>query len=247
MTALDYISETVSKHKMHMTLLDPDKQSPERAGEMAAEAVAAGTHAIMIGGSDALDRAMLDETARRVKQSAGELPVILFPTMARALTGEVDAIYFMSLLNSKTPDFIMRQQKLGAPLVKKLGIEPIPMGYLVIEPGKRVAEVGLADILPRDANEDAAAYCLAAQYLGMRLVYLEAGSGAEVPVAPEMIAAVKRELDIPVIVGGGIRTPEEAETAARAGADIIVTGTLAEDTKNLRETLAPLIEAILRC
>jgi phosphoglycerol geranylgeranyltransferase len=112
--------------------------------------------------------------------------------------------------------------------IRKLGIEPISMGYIVVEPGMRVGEVGKADLIKRDDRKKAMSCALAAEYLGMSFVYLEAGSGADLPVPPEMVRAVKEILKVPLIVGGGIRTPEAARAAREAGADAVVTGTFLE-------------------
>jgi phosphoglycerol geranylgeranyltransferase len=140
-----------------------------------------------------------------------------------------DAIFFMSLLNSSTPRFLIRAQSKGAPSVKRFKLEPIPLGYLVVGDSKTaVSSVGRANRISYSKPELAAAYALAAQYLGMRFVYLEAGSGAGHPVETGMVEKVSSVLDIPVIVGGGIRTPDQARALAKAGASAIVTGTLLE-------------------
>ena len=123
---------------------------------------------------------------------------------------------------------VVRAQVKGAPIIKYLGIEPISMGYIIVEPGMKVGEVGQADLVKRDDIKLAVGYALAAQMFGMSFVYLEAGSGAYEPVPPAMISAVKQAIDIPLIVGGGIRTPEAAQAAREAGADAIVTGTFIE-------------------
>ncbi len=243
MKVLDYIYRKVSEGKMHMTLIDPAKQSPEESARIAYEAYLAGTDAIMIGGSTDLSMELVDETVLKIKDRVN-LPTILFPSGAHVLSRYADALYFMSLLNSRNPEYLVKQQVKGAPIVKKFGIEPLPMGYLIVEPGMTVGKVGEAELLPRDNPEIAAAYALAAQYFGMKLVYLEAGSGAPEPVPPSMVKAVKKEIDIPLIVGGGIRTPESAHNLARAGADILVTGTLVEQVSDVKSALKNLISAI---
>ena len=111
-------------------------------------------------------------------------------------------------------------------------VEPISMGYIIVEPGMKVGEVGQADLIPRDDLKKAMGYALGCEYMGMSLIYLEAGSGADKPIPPEMIGAVKKVLSVPLIIGGGIRTPEIASTARMAGADIIVTGTLMEQCQD---------------
>jgi len=221
------ILEKRRKGPLHMTLLDPDKQSAREAGIMSSEAAAAGTDAIMIGGSTGVTQDKVDETILAVKEAA-KLPVILFPANAANLSPHADALYFMSLLNSRDPRLIIGEQRLAAPIVRSWGLETIPMAYLVIEPGMRAGQVGNADLISRKSPIVAIQYALAAQMLGMKLVYLEAGSGAPEPVPDKLVRAVREAIDIPVAVGGGIRTPEAARAIARAGADIVVTGTIVE-------------------
>jgi phosphoglycerol geranylgeranyltransferase len=134
----------------------------------------------------------------------------------------------MSMVNSESVDWIIGEQVKGSLITKKLGLEPISMGYIIVEPGMKVGEVGRAVPIKRDDLKGAMSYALACEYLGMSFVYLEAGSGADRPVPPAMIKAVKEILSVPLIVGGGIRTPEAAEAARLAGADAIVTGTFVE-------------------
>ncbi|NOZ60023.1 MAG: geranylgeranylglyceryl/heptaprenylglyceryl phosphate synthase [Euryarchaeota archaeon] len=246
MKVLEYISDLVAERKAHFTLIDPDKQSPERAGEIAALAVSGGSDAIMVGGSAGIDQHLLDETVKAVKRSAGGRPVILFPGDVTGVSRHADAIFFMSLLNSRNPYYITGAQAIGAPAVKRAGIEPIPMGYIIVEPGGAVGWVGDARAIPRSKPQLAAGYALAAQYLGMRLVYLEAGSGAAQPVPEEMVLAVRRAVDVPVIVGGGIRSGEDAYRVAKAGADIIVTGTAVESAGDVEAKVREFVEAIAR-
>jgi phosphoglycerol geranylgeranyltransferase len=149
----------------------------------------------------------------------------------------------MSLINSVDPYFLIGAQILGAPLVKKFGLEPISMGYIIVGEGGTAGIVGKAISVPYNKPELAAAHALAAQYLGMRFIYLEGGSGAVNPVPAEMIRAVKRWLEIPLIVGGGIRTKEQALAAASAGADIIVTGNLTE-SNDAKQRISEIIGAI---
>jgi phosphoglycerol geranylgeranyltransferase len=128
--------------------------------------------------------------------------------------------------------------------VKKIGIEAIPMGYIVIEPGAKVGEVGEADLIPRDKPEIAKGYALAAQFFGMKLVYLESGSGAPKPVPFSMISSVKNSIDIPLVVGGGIKTKEDARNVVRAGADVIVTGTVVEEAGDAKAKISEIVSSI---
>ncbi|MCX8173564.1 MAG: geranylgeranylglyceryl/heptaprenylglyceryl phosphate synthase [Thermoplasmata archaeon] len=245
MRVWEYIEKKIANsEKMHMTLLDPDKQSPAEAGEIAGKCEELGSDAIMIGGSTGVTRENMDATARAIKAELEKIPLIIFPTKPDALTPHADAIYFMSMLNSQDLNFVIGYQVLGAMVVKKLGIEPIPMGYIIIEPGMKVAEVGSAKVIPRHDIRSAVAHALAAEYLGMNLVYLEAGSGAHQHVPPEMVSEVRKNIGIGLIAGGGIRTPESASQLARAGADIIVTGTVVEEASDIENTLGKIIAAV---
>jgi len=229
-----YILDKLKNEKLHFVLLDPDDVSPELAAEISGMAEEIGVDAIMVGGSTGAEGDVLDGVVRAIKESSG-LPVILFPGSHGGISKYADAIFFMSLLNSTNPFFITGAQALGAFQVKRYGIEPIPMAYLIIEPGETVGWVGDAKPIPRHKPKIAAAYALAGQYLGMRFVYLEAGSGAREPVPPEMIGLVKKVIDVPLIVGGGIRTAEQARKAVGAGADIIVTGTAIEKAGSIEK------------
>ena len=242
MNVLDYILERVSRGKVHMTLIDPDKQSAAEAGALAKIAVEAKTDAIMVGGSTGVTQKTVDGTVRAIK-AAAKVPVILFPAGASSLSRHADAVYFMSLLNSRSTRVIVGEQRRAARTIKSWGLEPIPMAYLIVEPGMRAGLVGEADPISRSRPEDAVEWALAAQFMGMRLVYLEAGSGAPTPAPPAVIRAVKAAIDIPLIVGGGIRTPAAAAAVAKAGADILVTGTVVEQMKSAA-TLRDIVAAV---
>lgn len=242
MNVYEYIVQRRAKGRLHMTLLDPEKQSPQEAGNLAAEAGAAGTDAVMVGGSTGVTQDKVDATVLAIKDAA-KVPVILFPSSAGNISPHADAVYFMSLLNSRDPRFIIGEQRLAAPIVKAWGLETIPMAYLVVEPGMRAGEVGDAELVTRKNPVVAVQYALAAQMLGMKLVYLEAGSGARDPVPEKVIRAVREAVEIHVIVGGGIRTPESAAAVARAGADIVVTGTIIEVARE-GDALRRIIEAV---
>ena len=227
---------------IHITLIDPEKVTTEQASLISLSSQSSGTAAIMIGGSTFASQTHLDNIVKAIK-AAVTVPTILFPNNITGISSYADAIWFMSLLNSVDPYFLMGAQILGAPLVKKYGIEPISMGYIIVGEGGTAGIVGKAISVPYTKPELAAAHALAGQYLGMRFIYLEGGSGAAHPVPPEMISAVKHLLDIPLIVGGGIKTKEQAKIAASAGADIIVTGNLTE-SKDANQRISEIIHAI---
>ena len=243
MTIANNIINKMKKGKLHFSLIDPDKQSPKVAGSMAKIAEDSGSSAIMVGGSTIISQRQVDEIVFAIKENS-ELPVILFPSGAKYLSKYADAVFFMSLLNSRNLNFIIREHVKGAHFVKSSGIEPISMGYLIVEPGMTAGKVGEVDLIKRSDIDTAIGYGLSAQYLGMNFFYLEAGSGANKPVPIDMIKAVKSNIRIPLIVGGGIRDVKTAEKIALAGADIIVTGTTLEKDKNLNRTLKDIINAL---
>jgi phosphoglycerol geranylgeranyltransferase len=227
---------------IHMTLIDPEKVTVDASIKIAQSSKNSGTAAIMIGGSTFISQTHLDDVVKAIK-SAVDIPTILFPNNVTGISCHADAIWFMSLINSVDPYFLVGAQILGAPLVKKFKIEPISMGYVIVGDGGTAGIVGKAISVPYNKPELAAVHALAAQYLGMRFIYLEGGSGAANPVPPEMIRAVKQLIDIPLIVGGGIRSKEQAVAAASAGADIIVTGNLTESS-DANERISQIITAI---
>ena len=236
-----YLLEKIEKEgTIHMTLVDPEKVTPSSASHIAKEAEACDTAAIMVGGSTSFSTSNLDKITKALKKSV-EIPVILFPNNITGISRYADAIWFMSLLNSSDPYFLMGAQVLGAPIIKKFGLEPIPLGYIIVGEGGAVSVVGKAVPIPYNKPELAAAHALAAEYFGMRFVYLEAGSGVGKPVPSNMAKAVKNVVNIPLIVGGGIRTGEQVKEIAKAGADIVVTGTVLEENKG-RHKIRELID-----
>lgn len=238
------LHKIAAEGSIHFTLIDPDKVQPSQAVQIAKKLAKLGTSAIMIGGSTVVSVSQLDNVVKEV-QSSVQIPVILFPNHITGISQYADAILFMSLLNSDNPLFISGIQALGAPLIKRYHLETLPLGYIIIDSGSTAAYIGQARALPRDKPEIAASYALAAQYLGMRFVYLEAGSGAKNPVPYDMIRYVKEVIDIPLIVGGGIKTREIAQNVVKSGADIVVTGTVIEYMKQ-EQNISEIIAAIHR-
>jgi len=215
---------------LHMTLLDPEKVDPTNVSILAQKVEEAGTNAVMVGGSTVASSRDLDDVVKVLKKTL-RIPIILFPNNVSGISPYADAIWFMSLLNSSDPYFLIGTQALGAPLVKKYGLESIPMGYIIVGSGGAAGLIGRANCIPYDKPEIAAIYALAAQCLGMRFVYLEAGSGAKKPIPPSMVSVVREALDCNLVVGGGIKDGDVAAELAKAGADIIVTGTLVEENR----------------
>jgi phosphoglycerol geranylgeranyltransferase len=243
MTLTEKIKTQVQEGPLHFSLIDPEDQSPEEAGRLAKTAEDLGTFAIMVGGSTLASSEQVDETVKAIKENSN-LPVILFPSGAKFLSKYADAIFFMSLLNSRNIDFVIREHVQGAPFVKHAGIEPISMGYLIVEPGMTAGKMGQVDLVKRDDIKTAVGYGLSTEFLGMDFFYLEAGSGASDPVSNEMIAAVSKNINIPLVVGGGIRDAKTAKEKVMAGADIIVTGTALEKDEDVKETIGAMIHSL---
>lgn len=239
----EYIKNKRKEHPLHFTLLDPGKTSPEELINLAKQTAEAGTDGFLVGGSTDLSLEKVDSAVDVIKEIT-HLPVILFPTHASSVSGRADAIFFMSLLNSESRQFLIGEQIASARWVKKIGLEPLSMAYLVVEPGMAAGRVGQAQPLPRDNPDLVVSHALAGQYLGMSYIYLEAGSGASQPVPSEIIRAVRDEIDVFQIVGGGIKTPKAALEVVKAGADIVVTGTLVETSEKLKDDMSKLIKSI---
>ena len=214
---------------LHFSLIDPDplRQGPSKAGKMAEYAVDAGTDAILIGGSTVFDQIFVDKTIIAIKEKVS-VPIIIFPGGISNVSKHADAIFFMSLLNSSDPFSIIGQQALASYTIKSYNLEYISMAYLIIEPGGSAGWIGNAKLLPRKKPKLTAAYALAAEMFGFKIIYLEAGSGSEkIPV--EHIKTCSSILNIPIIAGGGVDNKEDAKTFVDAGADIIVMGTYIEN------------------
>jgi len=237
------LDQIKKKGTIHFTLVDPDKSSGYDCAKIAAEAEKGGSTAIMIGGSTLASQTDLDEAVQRIKSQV-KIPVILFPNGPMGVSKHADAIWFMSLLNSQNPYYIIEAQMLSAPIVKQIKLESIPMGYIIAGEGCVAGYIGHARPISFRHPKIAVGYSLAAEALGMRFVYLEAGSGAPEPIPPMFIGAVTKYVDLPVVVGGGIRNPQAARAAKMAGASAIVTGTLVEEESQVEERIREIVEAI---
>ncbi|TXT55473.1 MAG: Geranylgeranylglyceryl phosphate synthase [Promethearchaeota archaeon] len=226
----EYLIDKINEDGVcHFSLIDPDpiRQSPRKAAKMAVYAQEAGSDAILIGGSTVFDQQYVDKTIKAIKEEV-EIPVIIFPGGVANVSSEADAILFMSLLNSEDPYFIIGQQALASYTIKLANIEHISMGYLIVEPGATAGWIGNARLLPRDKPKLTAAYSLAAEMFGFKLIYLEAGSGGDA-IPPEHIQLCSKVLNIPIIAGGGVKCKEDAKKFVEAGADIIVMGSFIEN------------------
>ena len=213
-------------------LVDPDKADPSALPGFVADAQDAGVDGFLIGGSLAL-LPRFEECIRAMKVAA-RVPVIIFPGGIHQVSGEADAILFLSIISGRNPEQLIGQHVLAAPMLRELGLEPISTGYMIIssEAVTSTEYMSYSKPIPREKPEIAAAHALAAEMLGMKLVYLEAGSGAPQSVPPQTIRMVRALVDIPIVVGGGIRTPGAAAEKVAAGASIVIIGNHFEDDGN---------------
>jgi phosphoglycerol geranylgeranyltransferase len=238
----NYINDELKRHKKICFALLDSENFEDIAG-VAKKVESLGASAILVGGSSAIDQLDLDKLVISIK-SIISIPVILFPGNVTGVSPNADAILFTSLLNSEDPYFISGAQALGALLVKKYNIEPLPTGYIIIGDNTTAWFIGRAKGIPFEKSNIAVMYSLAAQYLGMRFVYLEAGSGAKKNVSAEMISNVRKYYDGLLIVGGGIKNSSIAKELVEAGADILVVGTLLERDPDWEKKFNDIILAI---
>ncbi|MBU0532942.1 geranylgeranylglyceryl/heptaprenylglyceryl phosphate synthase [Candidatus Micrarchaeota archaeon] len=221
--------ELETKKGLLFALIDPlDYKTSKDAVKTAKNADEADADIILIGGSTGVQGTVLDEVAREIKEAVSK-PVVLFPGNIGTLTRYADAVYFMSMLNSRNTYWISEAQMLAAPMVKHYNIEPLPVAYVVIEPGGTVGWVGDAKEIPRNKPKITAAFAMAAEYMGFRFFITDTGSNPEHGHVPlDMVKAVSSVITIPYIAAGGIKTAAEAKSVIKAGADIIQVGTAFE-------------------
>lgn len=229
--------------KRFLVLVDPDRLDPGSLAGLAREAVEAGVDGFLAGTSLLLGEGF-GAVVQELRRASG-LPVILFPGDTGQVVPEASAILFLSLISGRNPQFLIGEQVKGAPQVIRAGLECLPTGYLLVESGLASSAqfMSASQPLPRHKPDIAVAHALAARCLGLRQLYLEAGSGAPHRVPDEMITAVKQVYPWPLIVGGGLRQPEDGARAARAGADVVVIGTAVENG-SARGRLAEFVSAV---
>lgn len=210
-------------------LLDPDDVPEAQIEAKVDAAIRAGVDVFFIGGSFLIDK-NFHRFVEKVKQAAGEHPVVLFPGSLQQISPHADAILFLCLISGRNPEHLIGNQAVAAPLLWKMQLEAISCGYMLIESGTLTSAQYVSNSIPIPRNKPAIAlaHALAGQYLGLKTLYLEAGSGAKYTVPEEMISLLDRHIEIPLIVGGGIRTPEAAARKVAAGADFVVVGNFFE-------------------
>ncbi len=214
-------------------LLDPDHLPPGNLQQQIHYALTAGVDAFFVGGS-LLHGPDFDRVVRLIKEAAGDRPVVIFPGSLFQISRHADAILFLSLISGRNPEHLIGNQAIAAPVIQQMQLETISCGYMLVESGTLTSAEFVSNSLPIPRNKPklALAHALAGQFLGMKTIYLEAGSGAKWTVPDEMIATLSQHLEIPLMVGGGIRTPEEAQRKVKAGANFIVVGNFFEEKGN---------------
>lgn len=229
------------RRKLFSVLIDPDKYSFDSLNRIMELSVRAGVDLFFFGGSLLL-RDQQEEMISRVKSSC-TIPVVLFPGNNFQVTAKADALLFLSLISGRNPEFLIGKHVVAAPYLKATGMEVIPTGYLLVDGDSPTTVEYMSNTrpIPSAKNEIAVCTALAGEFLGMDLIYMDAGSGAKNPVPEGMIRAVKEHISLPLIIGGGITSPDQAQRVMRAGADVIVVGNILEKQPDLVQQLSQII------
>lgn len=233
-----------SGKKSFAVLVDPDKTPISKAHTLIDHLATSAVDYIMVGGSLLLSD-HLDELVRLFKKEC-ELPVILFPGSPAQVTPYADALLYLSMISGRNPDLLIGQHVTSAPIVRKSGLEILPTGYMIIDGGAptTVSYISNTTPIPSDKNDIALCTAVAGEMLGMKLIYMDSGSGARNAVPEAMIGKVSAEISIPLIVGGGIRTAEQAYRSSKAGADLIVVGNAIEKDPGLILDISSAIKSV---
>ncbi len=247
MTATIYNSLTDRKQqgkKSFAVLIDPDKVNDHSVGQLLQLATDAKVDYFLVGGSLVISN-YLDECVQLIKSNCN-IPVILFPGSPSQVSKYADALLYLSLISGRNADLLIGQHVISAPVVKQSGLEIMPTGYMVIDGGAptTVSYISNAAPIPSDKNEIAMCTAMAGEMLGMKLIYMDAGSGAKRAIPEEMISKVARSVSVPLIVGGGIVQPEKAYLNCKAGADVIVVGNAIEKDPGLIREMAAAVHGV---
>ncbi|MFH1118824.1 MAG: geranylgeranylglyceryl/heptaprenylglyceryl phosphate synthase [Bacteroidota bacterium] len=243
MTVYDTILKRREDRKKQMAvLIDPDKLDDSIIRKMAVSAAACSVDYFFVGGSLLINN-RLDECVRIIKETAG-IPVVLFPGNTLQMSWKADAILLLSLISGRNAEMLIGRHVVAAPYLKLSPLEVISTGYMLVESGRptAVSYMSNSDPIPHDKDDIAMCTAMAGEMLGMKLIFMDAGSGAINPVSPGMISHVKQSIKVPLLVGGGIRTPEKAAESAAAGADLLVIGNAFEKDPGLIREIAEAIK-----
>ncbi len=216
----------------YLILLDPDKIDRESMPAFVRESTEAGADGFLVGGS-LMSTDGFDQILHTIKSNTS-LPVVIFPGSLFQVSSAADAILFLILISGRNPEYLIGHQVIASPIIKKIGLEAISTGYMLVESGKTTSAEFISNTkpIPRDKADIAVAHALAAEFIGMKLLYLDTGSGADSSVPDEMIRRIAKSCSLPIVIGGGIRTPEEARKKVEAGASFVVTGTAIEENSH---------------
>jgi putative glycerol-1-phosphate prenyltransferase len=230
--------------KSFALLIDPDKVNPSRTEQLITLAVDCGVDYFFVGGSLVVSNNQ-DDCIRQIKMSCS-VPVIIFPGAPSQVSRYADALLYLSLISGRNPELLIGQHVISAPVVKQSGLEIMPTGYMVIDGGAptTVSYISNATPIPADKNEIALCTAMAGEMLGMRLIFMDAGSGAKKPITETMIEKVAAGIEAPLIVGGGITSGEKAYRNCRSGADVIVVGNAIEKDTSLIKDISAAIHSV---
>ena len=231
--------------KSFAVLIDPDKVNKPMLDELIELSIAAKVDYLLVGGSLVISN-HLDECVQHIKQHC-DIPVILFPGSPSQISKYADALLYLSLISGRNPELLIGQHVVSAPFVKQSGLEIMPTGYIVVDGGAptTVSYISNAAPVPADKNEIAMCTAMAGEMLGMKLIYMDSGSGAKRPIAESMIEAVAKSISAPLIIGGGITDPEKAYLNCKAGADVIVVGNAIEKNAALIKEMSDAVHSVL--
>lgn len=229
--------------KSFAVLIDPDKVTPAGITDLAAKCAEAKVDYIFLGGSLVITQ-HLDECVQRLK-SACDVPVVLFPGSPTQVSRYADALLYLSVISGRNPELLIGQHVVSAAAVKRSGLEIIPTGYMVIDGGVPTTVSYISNTTPIPADKDDIAMCtaMAGEMLGLKMIYMDAGSGARDAISESMISQVSGQVSVPVIVGGGIRDAEKAYLDCKAGADVIVVGNAIEKDLSLVKEIADAVHS----
>jgi putative glycerol-1-phosphate prenyltransferase len=230
--------------KSFAVLIDPDKVNTTLLDELVELSVSAKVDYLLVGGSLVISN-HLDAVVQHIKQAC-DIPVILFPGSPSQISKYADALLYLSLISGRNPELLIGQHVVSAPFVRQSGLEIMPTGYIVIDGGAptTVSYISNAVPVPADKNEIAMCTAMAGEMLGMKLIYMDAGSGAKRPITESMIESVARSIEAPLIIGGGIIEPEKAYRNCKAGADVIVVGNAIEKDSSLIKEMSAAVHSV---